>query len=333
MESKSQKFPAQVIGKVVALGALAAGTSWLVYSHFIANHDMALSPALGAEMKHWTDEAAGVVYYYQDTAGRGRPLVFIHSINAAASAFEMQPLFNHYRGSRPVYALDLPGFGFSERGDRHYSAELYVKTIIAFLERIGGPAADVIALSLGSEFAATAARNRPDLFHSLALISPTGFAQRQDKPRSQQAEESGQSDSLLRLFRFPLWSQPFYDLLVIRPVLRWFLKRSFAGPVDPGLVEYGYHSGHRPGARFAPLYFISGKLFTPRIKEEVYAQVERPVMVIYDQDGYTTFDTLPDLLIHRPNWQAVRITPTRGLPQFEQLPVIAQALDTFWNTL
>ena len=39
-----------------------------------------------------------------------RPLLLLHSINASASAYEVKPLFEHYRQQRPVYAPDLPGF-------------------------------------------------------------------------------------------------------------------------------------------------------------------------------------------------------------------------------
>lgn len=49
-----------------------------------------------------------------------RPLLLIHSVNAAASAFEVKPLFYYYRGRRPMYALDLPCFGQSDRSDRFY---------------------------------------------------------------------------------------------------------------------------------------------------------------------------------------------------------------------
>ena len=37
----------------------------------------------------------------------------MHSVNASASAFEVAPLYDHYRQTRPTYAVDLPGFGYA----------------------------------------------------------------------------------------------------------------------------------------------------------------------------------------------------------------------------
>ena len=118
------------------------------------------------------------ISYYADASGVGSPLVLIHSINAAGSAYEMKPIFEQYRGQRPVYALELPGFGFSERSDKVYSWQLYTDSIVEFLTDVVGEPADVIALSLSNEFAARAAHNHPDLFRSLTMISPSGFTAR-----------------------------------------------------------------------------------------------------------------------------------------------------------
>jgi pimeloyl-ACP methyl ester carboxylesterase len=96
----------------------------------------------------------GRLSYHADTSHAGRPLVLIHSINAAPSAFEMKPLFDHYRSTRPVYAPDLPGFGASDRSNRAYSPELYAKVLSDFLTAVVRDRADVIAFSLSSEFAA-----------------------------------------------------------------------------------------------------------------------------------------------------------------------------------
>ncbi|MFN8539274.1 MAG: hypothetical protein U0232_17585 [Thermomicrobiales bacterium] len=57
--------------------------------------------------------------YYVAREAAGRPLVLLHSVNAAASAYEMWPLFEAYRKQRPVYALDF--LGIPERGERAYT--------------------------------------------------------------------------------------------------------------------------------------------------------------------------------------------------------------------
>ncbi len=306
---------------------------WLLYSRYAIDHNQALPPAIDAERERFSGEKTGFLNVYADVnadqSAKQPPLVLIHSINAAGSAYELRPIFQAYRGQRDVYALDLPGFGFSERADRVYSPNLYKDAILALLDRIGVPA-DVIALSLGCEFAARAALERPDAFRSLALISPSGFTSREQKRASQNASDKGTSDTFLKLFSVPLWSQAFYDLIATPQSIRFFLKQSFEGAVDPGLENYGYLTSHQPGARFAPLYFVSGMLFSPDIRVAVYAKLSLPVLVLYDRDAFVRFDTLPDFLAAHDNWQAVRVEPTKGLPQFEQLADVTHALDEFW---
>ena len=77
-----------------------------------------LPPAVSGERFEF-DSPAGRLSAY--VAGSGPPLLLVHSVNAAASAAEVRPLHEHYNASRRVFALDLPGFGFSERGDRRYT--------------------------------------------------------------------------------------------------------------------------------------------------------------------------------------------------------------------
>lgn len=316
------------------LGALA-GTigGWLAYSALAVEHDVPLPPAIQAERRVVTAPVAGELSYYADEHGAGRPLVLIHSINAGGSAYEMRPLFEAFRGRRPVYALDLPGFGFSERSERDYTPELYVRAIVEFLESEvpGVGETDVVAFSLSGEFAAVAALERPDLFATLVLLSPTGFTQRGDENRSQRSGARGSSERALRLLSFPLWSQGLYDLLVTRPSIRYFYGRNFVGEVDSGLEAYAYMSTHRPGARWAPLAFVSGKLFRSDIRESVYQQLRLPVLVIYDRDPNVSFDTLPETLSSCANWRSERVAPTLGLPQFEQTDQTVEALERFWT--
>jgi pimeloyl-ACP methyl ester carboxylesterase len=331
--SKNQKTSRpSPFGLLFQLGLAAVG-GWIAYSRFAVNHEMSLPKALDADQKRFRSEKAGFLSYYVDTSGEGTPVVLIHSVNAAASAYEMSPIFEYYRGQRPLYALDLPGFGFSERANRIYSPDLYTSAIVDFLSSQVGQAAHVVALSLGAEFAARAANQRPDLFRSLTLISPSGFTAKENRQGSQRASDTGTSSFLHSVFAFPLWSQAFYDLLTSPPSIRYFLQQSFQGEVDQGLADYDYLTAHQPGARFAPLYFISGQLFTPAAVEVLYQNLKMPVLVIYDKDAFVRFDRLPELLTKHLNWRAVRIWPTNGLPQFEKMPEVASALDKFWGEL
>ncbi len=313
--------------KLAASLPLAAAAGWIAYSQFAIDHAVPLPLAIDVEVRAFRSPVAGRLAYYA-RSGSGRPLVLLHSINAAGSSYEMRPLFNHYSHTRPVYALDLPGFGFSERTDRSYSPQLCRDAILSFLESVVGEPADVVALSLSSEFAAQAALLQPERFHSLAFISPSGFTLR--APASPEDHPNQKTDLLYSAFSFPLWAQAFYDLIATRPSIHYFLSRSFKGPVDEGLEDYAYATSHQPGARYAPLSFVSGKLFTRDILAEVYERLTLPVLVIYDRDAFVRFDTLPDLVERHTNWRAERILPTRGLPQFEKLPETVAALDSFW---
>ncbi|MEO1290862.1 MAG: alpha/beta fold hydrolase [Chloroflexota bacterium] len=208
-------------------GAVIGG--WALYSSLVVDHDMPIGPAVDAPRENFHGKKSTLMSYYADLDTEGRPLVLLHSINAAANAYEVRPLFQHYGLKRPVYALDLPGFGFSERTNREYSTELYVNAITDFLQQVVSEPADVLALSLTSEFAALAAHQNPDLFHSLTLVSPTGLTPKMAKRVSQSAQENDQSDGVYKFLSNPVWSQRLYDLLTTKPSLRFFLSLNFYG--------------------------------------------------------------------------------------------------------
>jgi pimeloyl-ACP methyl ester carboxylesterase len=309
---------------------LLVTSGWIVYSNLYIKHKVALSPAIPASRKDFESKTAGSLSYYFDRSGSGRPLVLLHSINAAASAYEMRPLFLQYLGKRPVYALDLPGYGFSNRAMREYTPQLFADVIREFLTTQVKKPADVVALSLTCEFVSLAALAEPELFHKLAFISPSGLG------RSRRTVGAGagrrlNSERMYGLFSAPLWALPLFDLIVTRPSIRYFLSRSFVGPVPYDFVEYDHATSHQPGAEIVPLNFISGRLFTPDILTSGYSRLETPTCVIYDRDSFTGFDQLPGLLESNKHWTAVQITPSLGLPHFERPEETCATLDNFFS--
>lgn len=310
------------VGAYAALGSAGSALAWIAVSSLAIDHRRPLEHSISGVEPHLMPSETGDIACYSDRQATGRPLLLIHSINAAASAREMQPLFDQYRGTRPVYAIDLPGYGHSTRPDQRYTPDVFKRAILEVIAKeIGGDhPVDVIALSLSSEFAALAALENPAAIRSLTMISPTGFGSR----------TLSYSESRRKGLSVPFWSQAFYDLLTSRSSLRYFLKKSFIGSVPKELVDFAYDTSHQPGARFVPLYFLSGQLFTPQVRQTVYDALRIPVLVLYDLDGYTSFENLDPFLRNRMNQVATRIGNTRGMPHWERLANTAAALDYFW---
>lgn len=287
-----------------------------------------LADALDAPRRALQSDRYGRIAYYvaePPASGSTRPLLLIHSINAAPSSYEVRPLFEHFRSRRPVFSIDLPGFGHSERSDRRYTPELYAGAINELLERVVGRTADAVALSLSAEFAARAALAAPQRFASLVLISPTGFSSR--------ALPSPKIGRLAHgALTLPLWGQGLFDLVASRASIRYFLGQSFIGSPPQDLIDYAYATAHRPGARHAPLTFLSSQLFTRDALHALYAKLTAlPVLAIADRDPYVTFERLAGFASARPNWQHRSLTPHMGLPHWERPDSTFQALEQFWG--
>lgn len=289
-----------------------------------ATQAAALRPAVSGELRSLELPGFGTVRYYASDSGEGRPLVLTHSVNAAASSYEMKPLWDAYAGKRPVYSLEWPGFGQSDRPDTRYTPELMAQALRALVSKLGTDV-DVVGLSLGSEFAARAALEEPRI-RSLALLSPSGLGEPRGGSQQAQSEQRSQQ-SYQRLSRV---EDPLFAVIRSRPSIAYFLSRSFRGPVPEELVQYAWETSRQPGASNAPLYFLSGQLFNPDALETLYSPLTIPVAVLYDQDGFVSFERLPQFDAKR-NVAAVRIAGTDGLPQWEQPAAVQQVLEDLWR--
>lgn len=229
-------------------------------------------------------------------AGSGAPLLLIHSVNAAASAAEMRPLYEHYRHRRSVFALDLPGFGFSDRSNRRYTPRLMTDALhstVLMIRRIcGAQPIDAVALSLGCEFLARAAWEAPAPFGRLGFISPTGLDDHTE--RRAPAGRTREIPLLHALLRQRLWAQSLYDRLTRPKTIRHYLERSFGGSdIDEPMAAYAVATARQPGARHAPLAFIAGRLFSADI-HTVYDGLAQPVWLSHgDRGDFTDYQALP----------------------------------------
>lgn len=294
---------------------------------------------LSGQRREIHDPQAGVISYYVDgpllpnetsSPGQAPPMLLIHSINAAASAHEVKPLFDAYKQKTCTYAIDLPGYGHSDRSDRLYRQDLMIQAILAVIARIRADhpdhAVDVLAVSLAGEFLAKAALAAPDSVRSLALVSPTGFAKI--------AATHGPPDADLgkprvhRIITLPLLGQALFKLLTVRPSIRFFLKKTWGSEkIDEEMFQHAARLSRTPGAHRAPLCFVAGYLFSADIRS-VFSALTQPVWMSHGVRGDFVDFTQTDGITEKPNWQ-VTVFDTGAMPYFEIPEQFIKAYDEF----
>jgi pimeloyl-ACP methyl ester carboxylesterase len=265
--------------------------------------------------------SGGRLSYYAGTPDRAAPdppLVLVHSVNAAAGAHEVRPLFEHFSSRRPTYALDLPGFGASQRRPQRYSARLMTDALQSLVDHLRAAEhvdrVDALAVSLSCEFLARAASERPDAYRTLGLVSPTGFGR--GAPFDAQPESNRGVALAWNILRFPPVGWPLFRLLTSKVSIRYFLRKTWGSKdIDETMFESAWRAARAANARFAPLSFLSGFLFSADITR-VYESLELPVWLAHGIRGDFTDYRWKQQIMQRANWHTTAFE-TGALPYFE----------------
>jgi pimeloyl-ACP methyl ester carboxylesterase len=238
----------------------------------------------------------------------------------------MRPLFESFRWRRPTFAIDLPGFGLSERSEREYPPALYALALAELLHKMRArfASADVVALGRGAEAASRVATSEQGLIRSLAILEPAGVLSARDRGLQRLVAR-------LALSLGDRAARGLFHLMATRPWIKHSLRERFRGVPDAALLEYAHASAHVVGAHHAPL----AALALPRSQDEMtqlYHSLTIPVLVVHDARGTHAIE-LEAFLRGRANRFAMRVSPTRGMPQFERRFDTVSALERFWQSL
>ncbi|OLZ41538.1 alpha/beta hydrolase [Natrinema saccharevitans] len=199
-------------------------------------------------------------------------MLLLHGVYAGASSHEFESLVDRLAENYHVYAVDLPGFGRSERPPLVYSATLYAEFVRDFASEVTD-APIVVASSLSGTFAVEAADETD--FECLVLICPTG-------------ETADERPWVRTLLRTPIVGTTLYNLLASKPSIRSFYDRDGyydSDRIDPATVRYAWESAHQPGARYAPASFAAGTLDPDFDLETELAALETPTTLVWGRDA------------------------------------------------
>lgn len=110
---------------------------------------------------------------YIDQGNSDQVLLLIHGLGSNAKGWikNIPAWADRYR----VIAVDLPGYGTSDKGYYPYSMSFYAQVLTEFLDELGIPKATFVGHSMGGQIAMVTALNHPDRVDKLVLISTAGF--------------------------------------------------------------------------------------------------------------------------------------------------------------
>lgn len=319
------KRTALVTGSV-ALGALVTSSLFRKIRHQTLTVPLELRPAIDADTDVMECMEGSVRFYHRD--GSGIPIVLLHSINAAASSYEMKPIFDYFadRTNRPIYALDWLGFGRSDRPPVRYSPGLYQRHLRRFLSEHVHQPADIVALSLACEYTAAVACDLPYLVHKVVLISPTGMSAQDSIPSWQRAIVATASG--VGAF------QIFFYRLTRKEMLRSFYERQVfaSGDVPDEIVDYAGDSTLVYGAHHAPRFLVQGRLSSGPTVADTYAGLRVPALLIVPEsdDGLIQhFDTVDEVASRNSETLRAKRLKAGLMPQWEGAENLFRVLQDF----
>jgi len=255
------------------------------------------------------DWVYGRVAYYR--MGRGAPLLLLHSPYVGASAWEWRKVFPALANHFTVYAIDLLGFGLSDKPNIPYRGRMYADLTHDFLQDVIGQRADVIGSALGCSYLVNTAVRRPEIVQRLALVNPIGATSIASPYREFFAWNA---------LRSPILGTSIYHSMVAAAnIEQELITHDYydAAMVTEDVVETQYALAHQHGSRYAVAAFLAGRLDLPL--RLAFAALTQPVLLIWGRDAYyTPVSEAADLLYRHPETRLEIIEECGMLPQDEK---------------
>jgi pimeloyl-ACP methyl ester carboxylesterase len=273
----------KLTGKILTTGLVVGGAvgSLGAFNKLIENMAGELDTVLSGEERRYPWKY-GDMFYEVKGDKSAKPLLLIHGFGAGSSSYEwrrnIDALAAHFR----VYAIDLLGFGLSDRPAIDYTAETFTDLISDFIREVIAKPTIVVAHGISCAFVIADAYRRPQRFSRLVLVTPP--------PAILQEQTTGPLNAAWKFaLRLPVLGQFTYNLLTTRRAIRGYYERQgYHNPslITDELVEYIFTSAHQPNTRFALASFLSNYLTMD--VHEALARLQVPVVAVWGREGTLT---------------------------------------------
>jgi len=256
--------------------------------------------------------------------GEGDPIVLLHSFGPGHDSEEWRSVAEILAQDHRVYAVDLLGWGLSQRPGITYDGELYIELVHDFLTDVVEEGATIAAVGLPAAYAVQVAVDHPDLVTALALVTPSGIDIDGDEPDLKDA-------LLYGLLRLPIIGTSALNIYTSRTAIQQHLRHEIhAAPerVDGALIEHHHRSSHQPGSHSALAAYLCGYL-NHRV-EDVLRRLKVPLWIAWGSHATTPSIEAADLWIRQlPETELEVFREAGNLPHEERAAHFCSRLGRF----
>lgn len=264
-----------------------------------------------APAKEFTTVKGRRLHFVDKGDPRRETIVFIHGFASALVVWKrlMRDLSGRYR----VIALDLPGFGLSDKRKGDYSPSVLADVVAGLLAQRGIARAHVVAHSWGSSIALALAHRHPRRVASLALLSAFVY-DKQLLPFQRWSKIRGLGELLFALF--------YKERLGDRLALAFHRPEAHATYREEQQVE---RAVRRPGAVRAALQ-ATRQMHFDRL-EKHYPTVRARTLLLWGRDDAIAAPKYGERLLRELRDARLRVLPQCGhFPMLEAYPATLSIL-------
>jgi pimeloyl-ACP methyl ester carboxylesterase len=202
---------------------------------------------------------------YLDTQSTCNAVLLIHGLGGSIDSW-INNINAISKQQLRVIALDLPGFGFSDKPKINYTISFYTTFVAKFIKSLKlRSSVSIVGCSLGGQIAAQVALNHPNLVSRLVLISPAG--------------------ALPVSFRGTPALRNYVDVLKAETLqeAKKALSSVDNGHVDDSYAHNFYSELLTPGAKEAFISALSGSTNAPRLSRRLH-KIKAVTLLIWGKD-------------------------------------------------
>lgn len=277
------------------------------FVYYISTRDNLLEDK---EEKYY-DWRFGRIFYTK--RGNGSPILLIHDLNVASSAYEWHKVVDKLSITNTVYTLDLLGCGRSDKPNLTYTNFLYVQLITDFIKHTITHKVDIIVCGESGSFVLMACANDDSIINKVTLINPQNLVLLAKIPTKR-------TKILRHIISTPILGTFIYNMCINKRSIEKSFQTKYLYDKNKILKETilsYFEASHKDNTRSKYLYASMKSRFTNANILNCLKRLDNSLFIIVGNANPENVLTAHQYQNHVPSIEIIGIDTAKHLPHIE----------------